>query len=69
MKTTIIIILSLIAINLNSANTKVPEKEFFLEDEKYINDIPFSTYEIAAIIWMEEAMAVEFNLEEEKVGP
>jgi hypothetical protein len=47
MKTTIIIILSFLTINLNGFATDYLEEEFKLEDEGYINDIPFNTFNIA----------------------
>ena len=47
MKTIILILLALITLNTNSAITNVPEKEFFLEEENYIDDIPFDTWSVA----------------------
>jgi hypothetical protein len=64
MKTTILIILSLITVNL-SAYSNVLEEEFFLEDEYSVNDIPFNTLNIA----MENASFFQnpgFFLEEEE---
>lgn len=47
MKTTILIIFSLLAININASSSDFLKEEFFLEEECYINDIPFNTLEIA----------------------
>ncbi|MCD4680981.1 MAG: hypothetical protein K8S00_11400 [Bacteroidales bacterium] len=47
MKTTILILLALITLNTNSAITNIPEEEFFLEEENYIDDIPFDTWNVA----------------------
>ncbi len=66
MKAIILILLSLIAFNTNSAVTSLPEKEFYLEEEEYVDDIPFNTCKIAADGMMEEAMAVEFTMEDEE---
>jgi len=66
MKTTILIFLILIAFNTNSTATDIPGKEFYLEDEEYVDDIPFDTHKIAANYMMEEAMSIEFSMDEEE---
>ncbi len=38
---------------------------FVMEDEAYINDIPFSTEKVSANCLYEMAMAVDFEMEEE----
>ncbi len=65
MKTTILLILALIAINANTAVTNVGDEEFYLEEEEFVNDIPFSTSKVVAECKMKEAMNVEFTMKEE----
>lgn len=96
MKTTILIILSLITLITTSTIANISDEEFYLEEESYIDDIPFdtwnvamnndsywtnpgflleeeeyvsdipfSTYDIATDFIMNQAMAIEFNMEEE----
>ena len=61
MKTIIATLIIALSLNLNASNLNLA-----LEDEAYINDIPFNTEEVVANYLYEKALAVKFEMAEEE---
>lgn len=52
--------------NLTENYEKAVSVTYYLEEEAYINDIPFSTNTVSAEYDYKEAMSVDFEFEEEQ---